>query len=552
MTNVPERAPAQRPRRAGPAVARDSASAPDLTTDVLVVGGGPAATWAAISAREAGADVVLVDKGYCGSSGVAAAAGIGHWLVPPEARRAAIDQRAEQARHLTDSRWQLRVLDETWRRLPKLVEWRYPFAVDGNGEPVLVTGSGPEYLRTMRRQVKRSGARILDHHPALELLTHDGVVVGAAGVQRRTGASWTVRAGAVVLATGGCTWKSNSLGSNVDTGDGQLMAAEVGGWLSSMEFSNYWGMVPAGTSMDKNGLYMFATFTRADGTPLAGNLMVDRPLLARRLLEGPVYAQLDRVPDDMADNVRGRMINWRQTFDKFGIDPLTERFEIELLNEGTVRGTGGLLVRDDGCGVGVPGLYAAGDVAARDRIVGASTGAGAPNAAWAVSSGTWSGRAAAHFARRDRRRPQGTPAGGGGIRPTGAGSRPGRWRDLLDAVQAELLPLEKNALRTEEILTGSLGVLDDVWDAVRNHLREPDAEVLRGREVAAMTAMARWAYRSALARTESRGMHYRADHPAEDPGQRHRLLSGGLDEVWVRVDPEPVDTGNLELLESAS
>ena len=33
-----------------------------LSTDVLVIGGGPAATWAALSAREAGADVVLVGE----------------------------------------------------------------------------------------------------------------------------------------------------------------------------------------------------------------------------------------------------------------------------------------------------------------------------------------------------------------------------------------------------------------------------------------------------------------------------------------------------------
>ncbi|MGW2560908.1 FAD-dependent oxidoreductase [Streptomyces sp. NPDC001514] len=38
----------------------------DLTTDVLIVGGGPAATWAALRTARAGADVVLADKGYCG------------------------------------------------------------------------------------------------------------------------------------------------------------------------------------------------------------------------------------------------------------------------------------------------------------------------------------------------------------------------------------------------------------------------------------------------------------------------------------------------------
>jgi succinate dehydrogenase/fumarate reductase flavoprotein subunit len=516
-----------------------------FSTDVLVIGGGPAATWAAVTAGQEGARVVLVDKGYCGTSGVGAAAGIGHWRVPPvpELRRAAKEQRAELGFQLTDPRWQERVLDETWDRLPLLAKWRYPFAHDADGAPILVTSSGPEYLRVMRQQVKRMRATILDHHPALELLTHDGHVVGAAGIERRTGDRWRVHAGAVVLATGGCTWQSKSLGGDVDTGDGQLMAAEVGAQLSSMEFSNYWGPVPKGTSMDKNGFYAFATFTRADGSVLPGNLMVDRSRLARYLLEGPVFAQLDRVPEGLVGNVRQRMINWRQTFDKLGIDPVTERFELDVVNEGTVRGTGGLFVQDDDCSVGVPGLYAAGDVAARDRIVGATTGAGAPNAAWAVASGTWSGRAAARFARgagTASSHRTATAAGRAGLRPSGAADDD--WRAVVQAVQDEMLPIAKNAVRSERILTDSLAVLDAVWTEATDSLRADGPDLLRSRQAAAMTAMGRWAYRSALARPETRGMHYRADHPQLDRGQRHRILTGGLDEVWVRVDDRPLDT----------
>jgi NADPH-dependent 2,4-dienoyl-CoA reductase/sulfur reductase-like enzyme len=43
--------------------------------DVLVIGGGPAACWAAITAAANGASVVLADKGYCGTSGATASAG---------------------------------------------------------------------------------------------------------------------------------------------------------------------------------------------------------------------------------------------------------------------------------------------------------------------------------------------------------------------------------------------------------------------------------------------------------------------------------------------
>jgi succinate dehydrogenase/fumarate reductase flavoprotein subunit len=43
-------------------------------------------------------------------------------------------------------------------------------------------------------------------------------------------------------------------------------------------------------------------------------------------------------------------------------------------------------------------------------------------------------------------------------------------------------------------------------------------------------------YRSALARNETRGMHRRQEHGTPDPSQRHRLVSGGLDEIWVNQE----------------
>lgn len=48
-----------------------------LEADVLVLGGGPAGTWAAVTAARDGASVVLADKGYCGTSG--ATASVDHW-----------------------------------------------------------------------------------------------------------------------------------------------------------------------------------------------------------------------------------------------------------------------------------------------------------------------------------------------------------------------------------------------------------------------------------------------------------------------------------------
>jgi succinate dehydrogenase/fumarate reductase flavoprotein subunit len=89
------------------------AGAAAIETDVLVLGGGPAGTWAALEAAASGARVVLADRGFCGSSGATAAAGTAIWYVPPDPqkRRAAMVSRDGLGGHLADPAWMARVLD---------------------------------------------------------------------------------------------------------------------------------------------------------------------------------------------------------------------------------------------------------------------------------------------------------------------------------------------------------------------------------------------------------------------------------------------------------
>ena len=153
-----------------------------VETEVLVIGGGMAAAWAAIAAAREGASVLLVDKGYVGTSGVTATAGPGHWFVPPEpgARAAAIGQREAIAFGLADRRWMERILDETWLRLPELERF-YEFGVNDRGIKMYGAVRGPEYMRALRQWAEALGVQILDQSPALELLLHsDGSVAGRA------------------------------------------------------------------------------------------------------------------------------------------------------------------------------------------------------------------------------------------------------------------------------------------------------------------------------------------------------------------------------------
>jgi len=531
----------------GPAGSSAAAAEPDtLDADVLVLGGGPAGTWAALAAAGTGARVVLADKGFVGTSGAAAAGGNNLWYVPDEGdqRERAVLAREERGAHLTDRAWLRRLVAETWDRVGDLEAWGYPYPTDPAGRLRRSSLQGPEYMRLMRRQVLRAGVTVLDQSPAQGLVQDaDGVVVGATGVQRQRGnAPWTVRAGAVVLATGGCAFLSGALGCNPDTGDGHLMAAELGAELSGMEFSSVYGMAPGFGAQTKGRMYQFATYYDGDRNPIDAAGFSGREVVARTLASGsPVYARLDLAPPELHDALRWSQPNFFLPYDKAGIDVFTDLFEVRLVLEGTVRGTGGLAVVGDGCETTVPGLYAAGDVATRELITGAVSGGGSHNGAWAISSGTWAGAAAASFARRRgaAARPttgRGEATAGTGAPSSGAGRRGTTApREVIRDVQAEVIPLERNLFRTEHGLRGSLARLDVLWtDAVPD--LDASTEPVKAREAAAMVAHARWMYRAALARPESRVIHRRDDHPDLDERLTHRIRVGGLDEVWTRPE----------------
>ncbi|CAG9254739.1 Succinate dehydrogenase flavoprotein subunit [Paraburkholderia unamae] len=508
--------------------------------DVLVIGGGPAGAWAAISASARGAKVVLADKGFCGTSGATAPSGTGVWHVAPErgTRELAKASRFKLGGELAEPAWMDRVLEQTWLNCEQLAQWGYPFPVDDTGLERRTSLQGPEYMRLLRKQVKASGARILDHSPALELLIDErGVVAGARGVHRQSDETWIVKAGSVIVATGGCAFLSNALGCNVLTGDGQLMAAEAGAALSGMEFSNAYGLGPAFGSVTKSLFYTWATFYDEAGSVIEGSgSSHGRGVIAKTLETQPVYACLDRADEDIRAWMRRAQPNFFLPFDRRGIDPFTQPFPVTLRLEGTVRGTGGLHLVDETCATTVEGLYAAGDAATRELICGGFTGGGSHNAAWAMSSGFWAGAGAADFARAQRSVLAARELYQAGSVALCDGASPLTFDSdaVIRSVQQEVFPTQRNWTRSADLLEDSLTRLDALWRHVSGSRAASGArEAVRAREAAAMLANSRWMYRSALQRKETRGMHRRRDYAAVDPAQRHRLLSGGLDEVWV-------------------
>jgi len=515
-----------------------------LEADVLVIGGGPAGAWAAWSAAKEGAKVVLADKGYLGSSGATAPGGTNILYLPPDdkLREEAVEQRMKQGGFLSERGWIHKVLDTVYERLKLVEEWGYPFRYDENGQAMRTHVQGPEYMRLMRNAVKKAGVKVLDQSPALELLVDEHGVGGARGISRLDSKRWEVRARSVVIASGGCAFLSKGLGCNVLTGEGVLMAAEAGGELSGMEFSKQYAPSAAFGTVTRGRLLGWATITAEDGTVIERG-MANPDALPSALLRGNVYAKMDKAnTPELQALLRNAHAIFFLPYDRAGIDVFKERFPLTLRYEGTVRGTGGIRLLEDDCSTTVAGLYAAGDAASRERVCGGRSGGGAYNAAWAITSGSWSGKAAARFSLADGAKSTQRnlySAGRAGIRSSGESVHTIDNSAVVSAVQKEVFPLDINYFRSVPILEASLARVNTLWPAVNGVPGSTLQDAVRAREAAAMVATARWIHTASLTRRETRGMHSLKEFPNQDPAQLHRLTISGVDHIDVRPEQVP-------------
>jgi L-aspartate oxidase len=116
----------------------------------------------------------------------------------------------------------------------------------------------------------------------------------------------------------------------------------------------------------------------------------------------------------------------------------------------------------------------------------------------------------------------GAPAGGDG--PEGADGRDAAA--LRDGLQ-RAMTLDAGVVRSATSLAGAAEALAAVAAAADAAVRaDPGDAALR--EVANLVTCGVALVASASARTESRGNHWRRDHPATDDAQRHRLVVGGV------------------------
>ncbi len=251
----------------------------EVETDVLVLGGGIAGCWAAISAARNGVRVALVEKGATIRSG-AGGSGCDHWNDCANNPLSKVDP-DEWAERLASSsggytcgiarQIQCRENYDTLLELEKMggkvrdTEDKYQgaegrddktkFMISPRSNPnhetnVVIRIWGTTFKPALKKECERLGVKIYDRVMATSLLTEGGAqgarVIGAAGVNSRNGEFMVFKSKATILcmAGAGSVWVLNTELAGITTfrsramsGDGIAMAWRAGAELTMMEKS---------------------------------------------------------------------------------------------------------------------------------------------------------------------------------------------------------------------------------------------------------------------------------------------------------------------------
>jgi succinate dehydrogenase/fumarate reductase flavoprotein subunit len=249
----------------------------DIEADVLVLGGGIAGCHAAINAARRGARVAIVDKGAVIRSGQGGA-GVDHWHLActNPCSKVSPEDIAEAVRELNPYYTMeygngvtcYITCKESWDTLQDVErmgvkvrdvddefvgaefrdeETKLLFAYDYVGRTCVRVSGGSDIKVAMYKEARRLGIEIYDRVMATSLLTEDGKqggrVVGATGVNVRTGEFYIFRTKATVLAMGAphgmWVFSTELAGSRNNeptvTGEGTAMAWQAGAELTMME-----------------------------------------------------------------------------------------------------------------------------------------------------------------------------------------------------------------------------------------------------------------------------------------------------------------------------
>jgi succinate dehydrogenase/fumarate reductase flavoprotein subunit/HEAT repeat protein len=556
--------------------------AEEIRCDVLVVGGGTAGTMAALTAAEHGADVLLLEKAHVRHSGALAMGmdGVNNAVIPG---RAEPDDYVAEITRANDGIVDQSTVRQTATRgfgmVQRLESYGVKFEKDEHGDYAVrqVHRSGSYVLpmpegkdvkkvlyRQLRRREMRERIRIENRVMPVRVLTapEDGRAVGAVGFNTRTGAFVTVRAGAVILATGACGrlglpasgYLYGTYENPTNAGDGYAMAYHAGAELTGIEcfqinplIKDYNGPACAYVANPFGGYQVNRHGERfVDSDYWSGQMMAE---FAAEVASdrGPVYLKLSHLPEESISSLESILHSTerptRGTFHEGrGHDYRTHDIEMHISEIGLCGGHSASGVRvDEHARTTVPRLYAAGDLACvpHNYMIGAFVFgdlAGADASRYSPYEGELPPdqlREAHELIYRPLRNPDGPP-------------QPQVEYKLRRFVNDYVAP-PKSGARLSLALESFERMRDDIaaMGARTAH------ELMRCAEVSFIRDCAEMAARASLARTESRwGLyHDRLDHPQRDDASwfhhldLHKSPSGAMEFTARPVAPYlvPID-----------
>ena len=551
-----------------------------VETDVLIIGSGGAGMYAAIEAARRGASVFLLDRSLIGRGGATVMAqmtvAVALGQETPDHWSHHLRDTLEAGRGLCDERLSQLLCEEGPECILEMEAWGVGWArKDGHITATMAPGhdrprcvyvdflnTGPAVSRTLRTAVKRTaGVRLAGDLLIVDLLRHDGEVVGACGLHLPSGAPVTIAAKATIVATGGLTrlYRRNSASANMG-GDGYALALRAGAPLIDMEFVQFFpighlaprliGMDPimwdpfryklGGKLLNRDG----EEFTGRYGVSEEGRYVVTRDRATYAIVKeneagrgsphGGAYLSFQHLSEAELRAAFGPVIDRLAEND---INLTKMPVEVAPIAHYHMGGA----VADEHMATEVPGLLVAGEA------VGGANGANrlSGNAITeALVFGRKAGRTAVGRAKGMDQQP---------FRPSSAREaldllastvdrRDINTAAMVTALQATMAD-DVGPFRTDAKLKRALKAIDELSSALgprpvgdRGHF---DLRALDWFDLRNMLAVAQVVTQAALSRTESRGAHQREDHPGMLPewrvNQMVRLTNGRIE-----LTPHPV------------
>lgn len=534
-----------------------------VETDVLVIGGGMAGSFAAIKAREQGLEVTLVDKGYVSKSGATAFAG-GYFIVFNPEWGHKLDDWMEQisasGEYLNDRQWTEIVLRDSYERYRDLVSWGVEF-VEEDGRllkhltpPVLESLNmwRRKYTPVIRNKTLKTGVRIMDRTMVTEMLKQDGRVVGATGFHTVSGELYIFKARATVLATGSGSFKQAGLPFAYWTSDGEGMAYRAGLEVTGKEFhmGNLVGTMAGYPAWRGHGMApaRFREYVNAEGETL------DPANRYHKVFEvhagrAPIYWNLDAAS---AEDIKEMLHHQQAT----GTLNETERIGLDLTHGGKVAMVGGVWLGasvnggsagvwpvNTKCATGLPGLYAAGDCCAIRQVGTVYPGTGFALCGAAVT-GTRAGLGAAEYALKSgkitvsdaemarlSKTVYAPMERKGGFSP--------RW--VTQVLQNLVIPYFILQIKHEKRMQAALTLVEFLGEHLVPRLTAADTHELRlAHETRNMVLNAELILRASIFRTESRGTHYREDYPRRKDPDWLAWVKLKKEDGRVKISSEPI------------